>query len=183
MTLRAQVKITLDVNGTPVPKDVELVGPGDVIGVNARSMVRSEPRNWVTDFEPNYLAFLEFYDEDFPWRYTPAPASATDRLRPWLFVLALEEEDFDDLSLPGAHLPAVRLKGSPASLFPSPDQAWAWAHVHVSKDVTAGRTRTSGDTAAALKTLVEQNPDEACSRLLSPRKLKPLTGQAHRWRR
>lgn len=174
VTLRAQVKITLDVNGTPVPKDVELVGPGDVIGVNSQAIVRTEPRNWVTDFEPNYLAFIEFYDEDFPWRYTPARASATDRLRPWLFVLALEEDDFDDLSPSGAKLPAIRLKGSPGSLFPSADQTWAWAHVHVSKDVTAGRTRTSADTAEALQTLVENNPDEACSRLLCPRKLKPL---------
>ena len=38
-------------------------------------VVRTEPLNWITDFEPNYLPFVEFYDEDFAWRYTPAKAA------------------------------------------------------------------------------------------------------------
>ena len=53
------------------PQAFELLGPGDVIGVDPQNIVRSEPRNWVTDFEPNFLPFVEFYDEDFPWRYSP----------------------------------------------------------------------------------------------------------------
>ena len=62
---------------------MELYGPGDVIGLDPRAIMRTEPRDWVTNFEPNYLAALEFYDEDFPWRYTPAaPDPATARLRP-----------------------------------------------------------------------------------------------------
>ncbi len=60
---------------------LRLIGPGDITGINKNMVVRTEPRNWVTDFEPNYLAFIEFYDEDFPWRYTPAPP-ACHRLRP-----------------------------------------------------------------------------------------------------
>ena len=57
---RAAVRISLQVNGDPnfVSQNVQLSGPGDVIGVNARAIVRTEPRNWVTDFEPNYLAFI-----------------------------------------------------------------------------------------------------------------------------
>ena len=54
-------------------------------------IVRAEPRDWITNFEPNYLAHIEFYDEDFPWRYTPAaPDSAKGRLRPWITLIVLE---------------------------------------------------------------------------------------------
>ena len=56
------------------PKPFALIGPGDIIGIHRDMIVRTEPRNWITNFEPNYLAFIEFYDEDFPWRYTPAQA-------------------------------------------------------------------------------------------------------------
>ena len=35
---------------------------------------------------------IEFYDEDFPWRYTPAaPDLAKGRLRPWLTLVVLAE--------------------------------------------------------------------------------------------
>ena len=72
---RASVNVHFDVNGVPVLRPVDLVGPGDISGVNPRAVVKTEPRPWVTDFEPNYLAYIEFYEEDFPWRYTPAKAS------------------------------------------------------------------------------------------------------------
>src|SRR5205807_9817445 len=71
---RASVAVTLRVTGTPVSgggaitsdvqQAVQLYGPGDVVGVNPRAIVRTEPRNWITDVEPNFLAHIEFYDED-----------------------------------------------------------------------------------------------------------------------
>ena len=53
-----------------------MLGPGDVVGINPRAIVKTEPRNWVTDFESNYLPYIEFYEEDFPWRFTPARAAS-----------------------------------------------------------------------------------------------------------
>ena len=44
----------------------QLYGPGDIIGIDAGLIVRTEPRHWITNFETNYLPFVEFYDEDFP---------------------------------------------------------------------------------------------------------------------
>ena len=58
---------------------MHLVGPGDVTGLQARQVIRTEPRAGVTDFEPNYLAAVDFYDEDFPWRYTPIVAGRRQR--------------------------------------------------------------------------------------------------------
>src|SRR5262249_24326455 len=87
--LRATAPVNLQLTGDapsgppltqPIDKNIELYGPGDVIGIEARAIVRAEPRNWITNFESNFLPFVEFYDEDFPWRYTPAAPDGS-RLR------------------------------------------------------------------------------------------------------
>ena len=102
---RAQVPVPLRLTGEPVEGDtpvtldvqqtVQIYGPGDVIGVDPRAIVRTEPRDWITNFEPNFLPFVEFYDEDFPWRYTPAGPDASGlRLRPWIALVVLAEGEF-----------------------------------------------------------------------------------------
>jgi hypothetical protein len=185
---RASVSIVLNVNGDPnfVSQQVQLISPGDVIGISPRAIVRTEPRNWVTDFEPNYLAFIEFYDEDFPWRYTPARAVHRDhtgspvndsqhtKLRPWIFLLVLQEDEFEPVVSTSSPLPTIKLAETVfmESLVPPPNQTWAWAHAHVSRDVIGN---TAAQTMEALTGLVRQNPDYALSRLLSPRKLRPST--------
>src|SRR5580765_578537 len=80
--LRSSIPVRLTVSPTKldgkpgadefVQQKVELYGPGDIVGIDAKAIVKTEPRNWITNFEPNYLPFIEFYEEDFPWRYTPA---------------------------------------------------------------------------------------------------------------
>ena len=193
-TDRAAVKITMQaasdksgVDPLPVEGEIQIVGPGDVLGINPRAIFRTEPRDWVTDFEPNYLAFIEFYFEDFPWRFTPAraveisggiPAGAQQtKLRPWLYLMVLEEGEGQALTTAGP-LPAIAFtdQADPDHIFPPSAQAWAWAHVHVSRDVTNEGTSTAGQAVQSLENLVRGNPDEAYSRLLCPRKLKPLTG-------
>src|ERR1043165_3300332 len=86
---RATVPIGVQINGDAVDKNFALLGPGDIIGINPQMVVRTEPRNWITNYEPNYLPFIEFYDEDFAWRYSPARPNG-DKLRPWLALLVLE---------------------------------------------------------------------------------------------
>ena len=77
---RAEVPIGVSLNGTGLSKIFSLIGPADIVGINGDMMVRTEPLNWIADFEGNYLSFIEFYDEDFAWRYTPA-APVGSRLR------------------------------------------------------------------------------------------------------
>ena len=79
-----------------VARDVALYGPGDIVGIDRRAIVRMEPRDWITNFEPNYLPYIEFYDEDFPWRYTPAAPDGAARLRPWLTLVVLKEDEFKE---------------------------------------------------------------------------------------
>jgi len=104
--VRPRVDVTLTVAGDKigggtetltVTKPVALFGPGDIVGIDRRAIVRTEPRDWITNFEPNYLAGIDFYDEDFLWRYTPAaPDLAKGRLRPWLTLLVLKEGEFTE---------------------------------------------------------------------------------------
>lgn len=161
---RAEIKFNVVVNGQTVEQTVQLYGPQDVVGINPNMVVRTEPRNWITDFEPNYMSFIEFYEEDFPWRYTPKKQDGA-RLLPWIALIILKEDEFeaDDRTRP---LPSFKIKKDAAQLFPKFDQLWAWAHVHVNGQVTQ---------AAHLDNLLRQNADMAYSRLLSPRKLKANT--------
>jgi hypothetical protein len=172
-----------------VSKTVQLIGPGDVLGISPRAIVRTDPRNWVTDFESNYLPFIEFYEEDFPWRFTPtitvtetgAVAVGTEqqkntRLLPWIFLMVLEESEFKDIPAVSGLLPAIELLVNWTTILPPPAQAWAWAHVHVSRDITSGTITTPNQLIATkdlYRSLLQQNPDHTLSRLLSPRKLKP----------
>ncbi len=66
---------------TPAPMPVQMFGPGDVIGIDPRHVVRTEPRPFTSNFEPNYLCGIEFDAPDFPRMFTPAAPNG-DRIRP-----------------------------------------------------------------------------------------------------
>lgn len=156
-------------------KDVEMYGPGDIIGIDAKVVIKHDPMNWVTDFEPNYLPYVEFYDESFPWRYTPAAPSAEDRLRPWLTLVVLEEGTFKEgENIQGRPLSYIKVPNA-GSRFPPADQLWAWAHVHVSESLMDNAKKIvetdANKTAAAFQAVMNRNPDLASSRILCPVKL------------
>jgi hypothetical protein len=159
-------------------RDVSLYGPGDIIGIDKRAIVKVEPRDWITSFEPNYLPYVEFYDEDFPWRYTPAKADvARHRLRPWITLVVLEHnvEFGDGKDVTGKPLPFIELAGTadPAKVFPKPDELWAWAHVHANVDLSQNGDPAIAGVLDKLRATLSQNPDLAYSRVMCPRRLEP----------
>jgi hypothetical protein len=172
---RASVPVDVNVNTRPVHKEFALLGPGDVIGITQDNVVRTEPHNWVTDFEPNYLVFIEFYDEDLLWRYTPASA-AGNRLRPWLALVVLEE---DTAETPGEftrndkRLPLASITVQSSASLPPHTQTWAWAHVHTNE--TFADATQFELFLESLQTPDHPNADRITCRLTSPRKLKPNT--------
>ncbi|HMJ46129.1 MAG TPA: hypothetical protein VK498_02305 [Ferruginibacter sp.] len=190
--LRASITINLTVTATSVngtdllptplpPKTIELYGPGDIVGIDSRAIVKTEPRNWITNFEPNYLPYIEFYPEDFAWRYTPARPEG-DRLRPWLTLVVLKEDEFEDgQNIKEKPLPFFRMKDgkSTTGIFPKPAELWAWAHVHVNEDLSndaAPNAADAGSVNTAITNLIQQNPDHAYSRIVCPRKLETKIG-------
>jgi len=189
--LRAQVTVQLELRGeavsgsgsesAPVNKRVPLFGPGDIVGIDKRAIVRTEPRTAITNFEPNYLAHIEFYDEDFPWRYTPAapaPDSTRRRLRPWLALIVLTEDEFrDGRIVQDKLLPYIEV--ADLSVFPRADELWAWAHVHVNETLAASDGEffsTNMDAVIPkLETILRNDPDKAYSRIVCPRQLAENT--------
>ncbi len=171
---RAEVSLGVSLNGTGLTKRFSLIGPGDIVGVNRDMVVRTEPLDWITDFEPNYLAFVEFYDEDFAWRYTPA-APAGSRLRPWLFLLVLKEDEFERTRR-RVPLPTITVKAKDA--FPPASETWMWAHVHSNADIPDGELSDYEKFLQSLNKTLNDDPDQFYCRLISPRKLEPHTQYA-----
>ncbi len=168
---RAKIPLDITVNSEVVFKKFDLIGPGDILGINPGMIIRSEPRKFISNFEPNYLAFVEFYDEDFIWRYTPAHPQG-ERLRPWITLLILKEDEFerDNRSFP---LPKVTVKTNAA--LPSNKQLWAWGHAHTNLDFAPGELNKLEDFLRSVNKKFSENPDNLYSRLICPRKLEPNT--------
>jgi hypothetical protein len=142
---------------SPNPINVQLYGPGDIVGIDPRHVIRTEPRDLTVNFEPNYLCGIEFDSPDFPWLFTPAAPNG-DRLRPWLALIVLKPEEFDPPSLAPNPLPAISIKNGAA--LQDLSASWNWAHVQV-----------SGDTP--LLDAMSTSPGLVISRLICPRRLEP----------
>ena len=152
-----------------ISKIINVVSPGDINGINPKAILRTEPAQNVNNFEPNLLAFIEFYEEDFPWRYSPiiAPSSPTDRtkLRPWLSLIVLEESEFE-LRNNGAELPTISIaEEALGHVFVNQTETWAWAHVHLNQSLD------NANLIGGVDTLLQTDPDIGISRIICPRKL------------
>jgi hypothetical protein len=186
---RASVDVALTLSGDPVGGGVELTqtisqkialyAPGDLLGFEARAVVRTEPPPWITNFESNYLPAVDFYDEDFLWRYTPAAADGTGmRLRPWIALIVLADGEFIEGAKPaGRPLPHITV--ADLGVFPPSGELWAWAHVHFNQSLSGDpNSLVSPDMNAVLprvKSIIASNPDLAYSRLMCPRRLADST--------
>jgi hypothetical protein len=154
--------------------DLTLYGPADVIGIDQRLIVRTEPRANITDFEPNYLAAIDFDPPDFPWLLTPAHANATGHLRPWLVLVVVE---LKKIGLPvlrsGRPLPSIRLTAAQVQTeLPDLAESALWAHSQAISSVDA----TNQDAARPLLSVeLQQSPERNISRLICPRRLTPST--------
>src|SRR5690606_37681899 len=161
---------------TTIAKDIQIVGPGDVLNINARAIVRTEPKHGITNYEDNGLPYIEFYEEDFLWRYSPAAAvnqnGNQSKLRPWLALVVLKDDEFklnhnpDGLAYITVEQPAFD------HAFHHQNDTWAFSHVHMNNKLES----FSGDTLKQeVNAEVAANPDVAVSRLLCPRKLAKNT--------
>lgn len=158
---RGVIPAHLSLNEGTLSADVRLslYGPGEVTGIDPRVVVRSWPRADIHDAENNYFPLIEFAQADLPWRYTPARANRQDRLRPWLCLVVLKDDEVEGYEEAARPLPVVTVKN--ASSLPPLEQSWAWAHVQLSGPLPR-------EGAAAI---LADEPHRAISRLLCARRL------------
>ena len=70
-------------DGHTATEKIELYGPGEITGFDARAVTRTWPGRNVMDADARAFAHIEFDQPDLPWRYTPETISggATPVLR------------------------------------------------------------------------------------------------------
>jgi hypothetical protein len=167
------VKLAYDL-GHSAETTLKLVGPGDIVGLDTRCIVRTFPRADDNEAEDAFLCYVDFDQIDLPWRYTPAHytqqqlETGTDRVRPWLTLLVFVEgtEVSDDkIRAPRGKEKLPQLTVTDGSLLPNLADAWAWAHVQ------GGQAQTDEQIADALK----GRPGALVARLVSPRILEKST--------
>lgn len=164
---RLSVDMRLAVNGDPgVSVNFGLAGPADVTGIDAREVIRTDPRPGSNDFEPNYFPAIEFDRPDFPWLFSPGQADTDQRLRPWLCLVVARRNDATLISAAGQPLPVL---DCPLRELPDLAESWAWAHSEVVTETTAALD------PGALQRLLKQQPERTLARLLCPRRLDPNT--------
>ncbi|GAB3639278.1 hypothetical protein GCM10027422_48690 [Hymenobacter arcticus] len=175
----------------------EIYGPGDVLGIAQRAILTTSPAPGAVGFSPLQLAFIDFKEEDLPWRYstrkivsspTPDPALPNTPL-PWLLLLVLQAGEFERQGQTGQPLPSINILAAAAAAYPSPDpeQQKLWAHVQVNKSLgtaltaqnALGQPTMGQPTATEVATFFTQDlpnsPDLAYSRVVCPRRLAPET--------
>lgn len=167
---RLPVVLTVDADGTgsDTPEvQVDLRGPGDVAGLEASAVLRTEPVDGAADVEPNYMAAVEFERADLPWMFTPAAGKTDGKLRPWMVLVVVEDRVGVRIeSSGGVGLDKLVIDDQATSELPDLADSWGWAHVQVSGPVGG---------IEALQTILDDTPHLVVSRLVCPRFLKPDT--------
>jgi len=151
-----------DISGT-----LALAGPGDVLAIEPRQVLRVSPAAGARDAEPDFFPLIEFDAPELPWAYSPT-LPAGSRLAPWLVLVVFEADPSVRLER-GAQGQSPWILGLPADTarreLPDLADAATWAHAQIACE-------TSGQIAATLAT----HPDRTLSRLLAPRHLQPNRG-------
>ena len=161
---RATLPLRIDVNGTPVfpaPPQLELLGPGDVVGIDPAQIIRTDPPPNATAHEPARYVAIEFDHPALPWLLTPDAPSA--QLSPWLCLVVVEQQDgvtIEPGARPGITQLRIEAPATPAAELPDLTQAWAWAHVQV-----------AGTLDGTLDAIETGTPERTLSRLIAPRTL------------
>jgi hypothetical protein len=184
---RPRIKITTEITdggstviSNQIKKEVNLVGPGDIIGFDENCIIKNEPAvGRLNNFERNYLPYIEFYEEDFPWRFSPGK-SVNHKLTPWLTLIVLKNDGSEykrNKEIVG-YFPSIEILDE--SILPSPNELWAWAHVQFTGDllpseVHSGAISHGHRAKAKLTDALSENSDVAFSRILCPRLLEPNT--------
>ena len=173
--LRARLRVHVERTGLGGPAPVAtadgvdvavaLHGPGDVVGIEAAQVIRTEPRAEDWGFEPNYLAAVEFDAPELPWLLTPQQPDGEGHLRPWIVLVVVEDRPGVLTSAPGCNLSVLQ---APLGELPRLEESWAWAHVQLLADTA---------DPAALRALLADPARSAVtlSRLVCPRALVPRT--------
>jgi hypothetical protein len=164
----AALPVSISVNGTDInAPPIRLLGPGDITGLDARAIIRSDPRDLTDSFEPNYLAIVELAQPDLPWMFTPS-GDVNGRLKPWICLIVLPDGPGATIEsrAGGVQVLTIDAPLDPKAELPDLTTIDLWAHAQ-----TAG-AQLSGTN---LNQAFDGDPSTTLSRLIASHKLEPGT--------
>ena len=112
-------------------KTITLSGPGDVVSINSNSILRVFPTPESQAFPINEFPYIEFWEPDFAWRFTPAKATEEKKLRPWLTLVVCKTSEVSiEKTSWGVDLVTFNVdEDGYKRIFPSQtDDVWKMAH-------------------------------------------------------
>lgn len=151
---RPEIAIKSEIGSNSFTKTIKIAGPGDVLKINANAIMRVFPKpNGL--IKAKELPYIEFWEPDFAWRYTPAKAN-DEKLRPWLALVTCEkkftiEENKNGIS---TVIFDVNKDEDYKQIFPSPQKIYLSAHAQ-------GESKTEA-TFCRILNLNEPKDTEKC---------------------
>lgn len=182
-TKRAQIDVNLkfqvkNVNSGRVEnkvlpgKKIELLGPADVKSLTSQAIYRVSPaESGDVRLNASYRPYMEFYEEDLPWRYTPfAPGDSS--FYPWMRLIAVKTDECDVTFRDGMKIVRINLTEERISeVFSTADELVRSAHAQI--DVEDSFNGPLDE--ATINEMLDENPDCGISRVLCVSKLEPAT--------
>ena len=99
---RPEISLTATIKATQVKenktdekkqeKTFAIAGPGDVLSINPNAIMHVYPKPGET-IAQGLNPYIEFWEPDFAWRYSPAKYTDDGQLSPWLALVACKEND------------------------------------------------------------------------------------------
>jgi len=132
---QVQVTVTMSSGGPPIPVTVGLYGPGEVVGLDPRQILRTDPSPGAQEVEPNYFPLIEFAAPDLPWMLTPT-GPVNNRLAPWLVLVVVPAADAEVSPAVGGRPDVLR---TTSEKLPDLSSSALWAHTQVSTLANATR--------------------------------------------
>ncbi|HEV3291032.1 MAG TPA: hypothetical protein VG123_18800, partial [Streptosporangiaceae bacterium] len=172
-------------NGTtstlPVDVGMQLLGPGDVLGLAPGQVIRTFPPDGATGVEPTVFPAVEFGELTLPWLFAPGPENAgwpgaaappagSHQLLPWICLAVVPDQPGITLDTSAGTLTIASPSDARQEL-PDLREAWAWAHAQYAGDLDADATGSSGQPAAVTlaEAMLAATPGKGLSRLVCPR--------------
>lgn len=149
----------------------DLVSNIDVKGIASSAILQTVPLAGTVGFCNDYLACIEFFEEDLPWRYTPLTAADGKKLRPWMALILCKEGEFRvQANVDGSQVVTLNLTAENYNqLLPPINQLHLYAHVQLSVALPKGE-----GVEDKLNKLLTDDPEIGLSRIFAPRKFDEL---------
>lgn len=112
-------------------KTIVLSGPGDVLSLSSNAVLRVFPIPDSQGFPIDEFPYIEFWEPDFAWRFTPAMADEEKKLRPWLALVVCKESECSvEKASWGVDLVTFNVEKDEdyKKIFPPPTDVWRMAH-------------------------------------------------------